>query len=554
MPPETEGQGAAEVGGQHQHERNNSLPQHAFDDIHGLHNLTPEDFGKLLDSDDAYLDLDIPDNLFGPDGHILLESDFVTGLTKQQEMHQEHHHVQQQPQTHHHHQQQSLPQQHQQQNASVADAARSVLASLDSTMQQEQSAMSIQHAHSAPQIGHVQNGACFSTHTNHSGGMPLQGHFIGSGNMQQPMFIQDAQGNFIQVSGGGHMQSMYLPGVPYQPGQVHYVVHQQQVPSVSFGQVPVYETGSVQNSPRKSPGKRRRQRQSTETVQQRSARAESGFTRDPSTGEVLRHGPALMATARDNKEVPIIKAVFQNFDKNSGFSQPPMSPFVGIQIPETNDGKFQKEINIEARAGGGPSDGRAGHEFQNTNRHESITSLVTKELRSSTPQKPTMPGEDGSSQPVNLRGVARDKWSLFWDAYIEKPMEKTEGSVVEGLKKEAIFLGKFPSRDQAGRAHDLAALKILGDDAPINFPKEIYKATLPVLNAHSEDELIRALMKDSELARQRTSKFKGVRRTGPGQYEAQIDAGVVAASAQDAAKKAQQDQIYAPHNTETFNA
>lgn len=258
--------------------RNNSLPQHAFDDIHGLHNLTPEDFGKLLDSDDAYLDLDIPDNLFGPDGHILLESDFVTGLTKQHEMHPEQHrgggHVQQQPQA----QQQQQSVQHQ--NASVADAARSVLASLDSTMQQEQSAMSIQHAHSAPQIGHVQNGACFSTHTNHSGGMPLQGHFIGSSNIQQPMFIQDAQGNFIQVSGGGHMQSMYLPGVPYQPGQVHYVVHQQPVPSVSFGQVPVYETASVQNSPRKSPGKRRRQRQSTETVQQRSARAESGFTRE----------------------------------------------------------------------------------------------------------------------------------------------------------------------------------------------------------------------------------------------------------------------------------
>lgn len=270
---------------------------------------------------------------------------------------------------------------------------------------------------------------------------------------------------------------------------------------------------------------------------------------------MLRHGPALMATARDNKEVPIIKAVFQNFDKNAGFSQPPMSPFVGIQIPENNDGKHGKEINIEARAGvtsdmnGGKP---AGSGFQN--RHESITSLVTKELRSSTPQKPTMPGEDGSSQPVNLRGVARDKWSLFWDAYIEKPTEKAEGSVVEGLKKEAIFLGKFPSRDQAGRAHDLAALKILGDDAPINFPKEIYKATLPVLNAHSEEELIRALMKDSELARQRTSKFKGVRRTGPGQFEAQIDAGIVAASAQDEAKKAQQGQIYAPHNTETFNA
>jgi len=61
-----------------------------------------------------------------------------------------------------------------------------------------------------------------------------------------------------------------------------------------------------------------------------------------------------------------------------------------------------------------------------------------------------------------------------------------------------------------------------------NFPRENYASTLPVLEAHSEDEVVAALKKDSELALQRTSKYKGVRRTAPGQYEARVDDEVVA--------------------------
>lgn len=501
-----------------------------------FHHLSPDDLGKLLDSDDVYLDLDIPDNLFGPDGHVLLDTDFGSHPKEQQFPHVGHHQFQE-----HRHapsdagmNQQQQQQQHQQQNEQTLDAARSVLASLDSTMQQEQSNLTMQHAHSAPQLA----------------GMPMHGGSMGSYmNTQQPMFIRDAQGNFIQVN-NPPMQPMYLSGVPYQPGHVHYFVHHQQVPSMSYGQVPVYESASVQNSPRKSPGKRRRQRKSTETVQQRSARAESGYTQDPLTGHMLRHGPALMATARDNKEVPAIKAMFQTFEKSGGFAQPPSSPFVGIQIGDTTQHGVGGPggINIEADATGAPG-------------NQSITTMVTKELRSFNPKETEMQEQETSSQTANMRGVSRDKWSLFWDAHFERPSPKSDGdesedkkgSLVDELKKDVIFIGKFPAKDQAARAHDLVALKVLGEDAELNFPKETYRATLPIVQAHTEEEVIRAILKDSELARQRTSKYKGVRRTGPGQFEALIDA-EVASGKHGISEHCHMNTIHVPHNTETFNA
>ena len=54
-----------------------------------------------------------------------------------------------------------------------------------------------------------------------------------------------------------------------------------------------------------------------------------------------------------------------------------------------------------------------------------------------------------------------------------------------------------------------------------------WRAALPVLAAHSREEVVAALKKDSELALQRTSKYKGVRRTAQGQYEARAEYEVV---------------------------
>lgn len=284
---------------------------------HAFQNLTPDDLGKLLDLDDGVLDLDlnIPDGLFGPDGHVLLDGAEL-GLSH----HNQHQHDGADNRINDNGQQQS--QQLQQENlgrsgSAVADAARSVLASLESTLAPEHSAgvgmggagvmnanaMGHMHqCHSAP-VG--QQMQCFSTSTVHHGGQQAgnaasyqvhQGGFAPSGMHQQQgtVYLQDPQtGNIIHVTNGGHgwqmpghhttMPQMFVPaaaaGMHYsQP--VQYFVHHQQAPSMSYSAVPMMETtASAQNSPgKRSPGKRRRQRQSTETVQQRSARAESGYT------------------------------------------------------------------------------------------------------------------------------------------------------------------------------------------------------------------------------------------------------------------------------------
>jgi precorrin-2 methylase len=90
--------------------------------------------------------------------------------------------------------------------------------------------------------------------------------------------------------------------------------------------------------------------------------------------------------------------------------------------------------------------------------------------------------------------------------------------------------------EQAARGHDIVALKIHGESARLNFPVDQYKTILPVVNGHTEQELINAVLKDAELAMQRTTKFKGVRKTGPNHYEATVDKDMVTRALQQNAK------------------
>lgn len=142
--------------------------------------------------------------------------------------------------------------------------------------------------------------------------------------------------------------------------------------------------------------------------------------------------------------------------------------------------------------------------------------------------------------------------------------------------QEVIHLGKWATREQAGRAVDIASIKLLGEGAQVgrcmwyrcmwcsktqphtsepmlvslrlagagccrgsnthcraeplklpnplqtNFPAQTYSKALPALAAHSGDQVVAALKKDSALSLTRTSKFRGTRRIGPGQYEARL--------------------------------
>lgn len=92
-----------------------------------------------------------------------------------------------------------------------------------------------------------------------------------------------------------------------------------------------------------------------------------------------------------------------------------------------------------------------------------------------------------------------------------------------GTWQEAVWLGRYPTAESAARAHDIAALKFHGSSAETNYGENAYRRVLPTLSAHSGDAVVSALRKDSQLAVQRTSRYRGVRRIAPRAYEARLD-------------------------------
>ena len=90
--------------------------------------------------------------------------------------------------------------------------------------------------------------------------------------------------------------------------------------------------------------------------------------------------------------------------------------------------------------------------------------------------------------------MARDKWSLFWDAYVQPSPGSQQAqqaqqagaasgsgspppsSLLAGFRQEAVYLGKFPTQQQAGRAHDIAALKLHGTGAQVGVAARVWAA------------------------------------------------------------------------------
>lgn len=299
--------------------------------------------------------------------------------------------------------------------------------------------------------------------------------------------------------------------------------------------------------------------------------------RSPASGRLFRHGPALLASAKDNKELPVIKSLFETFNQHRGFAAgaPPPPGYMGQgQAPAQHQGgptagvcapQLQQQgglaplphhlnrspsplpgspgpcassshlLNPDAGAAAAAAAAAAGAAALPSRRqltpgtgHGFITSLVTRELQSSIPLPPPGASGGGGLGGGQLAGVARDKWSLFWDAYVEGPSPgqlpgALPSSILAGFRQEAIQLGKFPTRDQAARAHDLAALALHGAAAPTNAPAAAYYGALPALAGRSGEEVVAALHRDSEAALHRTSKYKGVRRLGAGQFEARAE-------------------------------
>lgn len=280
-----------------------------------------------------------------------------------------------------------------------------------------------------------------------------------------------------------------------------------------------------------------------ETPRERSARLAQGFTYDPATGRILPHGPALLAAARHDKPVPVVGALY-DAHRASPFDGSPASAEYTIAAQHAARGlldstrpKTAEEGSVTPRAqsaGPTPPSGRALRGQSGT--HGLLTALVTQDLLSTPPEPAAIsPGRavgfaaegatatsptGGTAAPA-LRGVTREKWSLFWDAYIERTEPST---MLDGFKQEAVWLGRYPTAESAARAHDIAALKLHGpESARTNFDADLYTRVLPALTEHSEDQVVSALRKDSALAIQRTSRYRGVRRVGQRAFDARLE-------------------------------
>uniref|UniRef100_A0A1D2AGZ2 AP2/ERF domain-containing protein n=1 Tax=Auxenochlorella protothecoides TaxID=3075 RepID=A0A1D2AGZ2_AUXPR len=401
--------------------------------------------------------------------------------------------------------------------------------------------------------------------------LPMQWGVHGAGAAPGPQLVALPGAGGVPGYYPGHppagMQLAYMPGqYPYTPPPMHHVVHG----------MPGSGAGTPSPS-RKGPKRRRPSRGSAgtpaETPGQRSARLAQGFTYDPATGAMLQHGPALLAAARHDKPVPLVGALFEAHaaspfgagpapveytimaqhsarsvadalaagggargDEARGGGAAPATPRAAVPgFPMAEASPRAGAGSTPRPAGGAPAAAAAGEaggptlpsgrHLRGQSAHGLLTALVTQDLMS-TPPEPAAPvgpevgGAEGGQAGGTMRGVSREKWSLFWDAYVDR---RESSTMLDGFKQEAVWLGRYPTVESAARAHDIAAIKLHGPAAATNYEPETYSRVLPTLSSHSEDQVVGALRKDSALAVQRTSRFRGVRRVGARAFDARLE-------------------------------
>ncbi|KAL2320813.1 hypothetical protein Fmac_029782 [Flemingia macrophylla] len=127
--------------------------------------------------------------------------------------------------------------------------------------------------------------------------------------------------------------------------------------------------------------------------------------------------------------------------------------------------------------------------------------------------------KDDKEEPSGYRGVQTVKDKPF---YISQVREN------DATKSERITcVGKFDKEENAARAHDLVALKLLESNAKTNFPENQYKSAMEAMTEMSQTEVVETVRSLSFTFFKPISAYRGVssRDLCTGKWEASFRQG-----------------------------
>ncbi|XP_040936168.1 AP2-like ethylene-responsive transcription factor AIL5 isoform X3 [Gossypium hirsutum] len=114
-------------------------------------------------------------------------------------------------------------------------------------------------------------------------------------------------------------------------------------------------------------------------------------------------------------------------------------------------------------------------------------------------QEPRTFGETSSI----YRGVSR--YTCRYEAFLWDNSD-------QGQKSRTVYIGGYDDEESAARAYDIAALKLWGEAAPLNFPISNYEKELEEMKSYSKSEYLHHLRRKSKGFSKGASNYRGVSR------------------------------------------
>ncbi|KAI5419315.1 AP2-like ethylene-responsive transcription factor ail6, variant 2 [Lathyrus oleraceus] len=130
----------------------------------------------------------------------------------------------------------------------------------------------------------------------------------------------------------------------------------------------------------------------------------------------------------------------------------------------------------------------------------------SKDIVAVDPESPENTTHSTAKPTSKYKGVSRHRWMGRFEAHLWDNNCKQEGRVRKGRQ------GGFEDEENAGRAHNLAALKYWGPTATTNFPVSDYAKELEEMKHEGKREFLTKLRRKSNGFARGTSQYRGVTR------------------------------------------